>query len=189
MLWSHIGTYISNCQCNTHEKSHVGANRWISRARANAAYQNSVSQTNKVEVLSLRSHISSKSITENSAGRSQTEEMKFRKNTDITSPDIRANSSSMKSDLLLDVFSVLHARHTNELRHARHTNEQIAYAQNFGAFTRLYSSRGAIIRICSPSTNFKRTLRTLRFLKATNSYLQSSQGQKLSLRMDSDLNY
>ena len=39
----------------------------------------------------------------------------------------------------------------------------------------------------SPSTNFKSTLRTLRILKVRNSYLRNSQGQKLTLRIESDL--
>ena len=39
----------------------------------------------------------------------------------------------------------------------------------------------------SPSANFKSTLRTLRILNVRNSYLQNSQGQKLTLRMSSDL--
>ena len=41
--------------------------------------------------------------------------------------------------------------------------------------------------LTSPSTNFKSTLRTLRILKVRNFYLQNSQGQKLTLGMDSDL--
>ena len=39
----------------------------------------------------------------------------------------------------------------------------------------------------SHSTNFKSALRTLRILKVRNSYHHDSQGQKLILRMDSDL--
>ena len=39
----------------------------------------------------------------------------------------------------------------------------------------------------SPSTSFRSTLRTLRILKTRNSYLQNSQVQKLTLRMNSDL--
>ena len=38
----------------------------------------------------------------------------------------------------------------------------------------------------SPSTNYNSTPRTLRVLKVRNSSLQDSQGQKLTLRMDSD---
>ena len=38
-----------------------------------------------------------------------------------------------------------------------------------------------------PPTNFRSTLRTMRILKVSDPYLKISQGQKLTLRMQSDL--